>query len=256
MMNPYSVLDIPENASKEEIKKAYRAKAKQYHPDLHPNDPIAAEKMNEVNQAYDMLQNPEKYASRQSNHTSSYDNKGSRSENYRYQGTAGGQSGYGWSSDFSGFGFDDFFDFAFGGATYTRADIKPKEQTGDSLEIRSAIQYINTERYRDAYGILSGIISAKRDARWNYLFALTYKGMGDDTRAMDFIGRALRQDPGNQTYKTVISLLRNSSQSFYDSGWTGREAPASPFGMMGKVVFGIMIFQLISMMFRMLLLGF
>ena len=47
MMNPYSVLDIPENTSKEEIKKAYRAKAKQYHPDLHPNDPIAAEKMNE-----------------------------------------------------------------------------------------------------------------------------------------------------------------------------------------------------------------
>lgn len=59
--NPYSVLGITKDASKEEIKKAYRKKAKEYHPDLHPNDPKAAEKMNEINEAYDMLCNPEKY---------------------------------------------------------------------------------------------------------------------------------------------------------------------------------------------------
>ena len=48
--DPYSVLGISKDASKEEIKKAYRKKAKENHPDLHPNDPKAVEKMNEINE--------------------------------------------------------------------------------------------------------------------------------------------------------------------------------------------------------------
>ena len=88
-------------------KKAYRAKAKQYHPDFHPNDPKASEKMNEINLAYDMLQNPEKYAN-SNNNASANSNNGRTEERYRYQGSSNGQSTYGWSSDFSGFWFDDF----------------------------------------------------------------------------------------------------------------------------------------------------
>lgn len=57
--DPYEVLGISPGATKEEIKKAYRKKAKQYHPDLHPGDEQAAEKMNEINIAYDRLSNPE-----------------------------------------------------------------------------------------------------------------------------------------------------------------------------------------------------
>ena len=60
-INPYEVLGINPGATKDEIKSAYRKMAKKYHPDLHPDDPKAAEKMKEVNQAYDMLMNPEKY---------------------------------------------------------------------------------------------------------------------------------------------------------------------------------------------------
>ena len=63
--DPYQVLGISPGAAPDEIKRAYRQKAKEYHPDLHPNDPIAAQKMNEVNEAYDMLQNPEKYKAKQ-----------------------------------------------------------------------------------------------------------------------------------------------------------------------------------------------
>ena len=59
--DPYKVLGISKDATKDEIKRAYRQKAKQYHPDLHPDDPNATEKMNEINEAYDMLNNPEKY---------------------------------------------------------------------------------------------------------------------------------------------------------------------------------------------------
>ena len=59
--SPYEVLGISENATADEIKTAYRKKAKECHPDLHPDDPDAQEKMNEVNAAYDMLSNPDKY---------------------------------------------------------------------------------------------------------------------------------------------------------------------------------------------------
>ena len=85
VQDPYRVLGVPRGASQDEIKKAYRKKAKECHPDFHPDDPKASEKMNEVNEAYDMLMNPDKYASRQ------------KQEQYRqqYSSQYGPQSGYG-----------------------------------------------------------------------------------------------------------------------------------------------------------------
>lgn len=63
--DPYAILGVAPGADPEEIKKAYRRKTKECHPDLHPDDPTAGERMAEVNAAYDMLQNPEKYAQEQ-----------------------------------------------------------------------------------------------------------------------------------------------------------------------------------------------
>ena len=56
-MDPYSVLGIPASASDDEVKKAYRRLAKEYHPDIHPDRAYAEKKMAEINAAYDQIQN-------------------------------------------------------------------------------------------------------------------------------------------------------------------------------------------------------
>lgn len=57
--DPHKVLGVSKDASDEEIKVAYRKLAKQYHPDLNPGDKYAAQKMNEINAAYDQIKNPQ-----------------------------------------------------------------------------------------------------------------------------------------------------------------------------------------------------
>lgn len=105
----YEVLGVDKSATPEEIKKAYRKKAIQYHPDKNPGDKEAEEKFKEAAEAYDVLSNPDK--------RSRYDQFG---HNMGPQGFGGGFGGGGMSMDdiFSQFGsiFGDFGGFGgFGG---------------------------------------------------------------------------------------------------------------------------------------------
>lgn len=61
-MDPYKILGLEQGASIDEVKKAYRKLARENHPDLHPGDEAAAKRMNEINEAYDRITNPDKYA--------------------------------------------------------------------------------------------------------------------------------------------------------------------------------------------------
>ena len=103
----YEVLGVERSASEEEIKKAYRKKAIQYHPDKHTGDKEAEEKFKEAAEAYDVLSNPDKKAR--------YDRFGHAG----MSGAAGaGAGGFSMEDIFSQFG--DIFGgrFGFGGGGF------------------------------------------------------------------------------------------------------------------------------------------
>ncbi len=97
----YEVLGLSKGASDEEIKKAYRALAKKYHPDLHPGDKEAEERFKEINEANEVLSDPDKKAK--------YDRFGFAGVDPSYgagQQSQGGFGGFGGFGDFGGGGVD------------------------------------------------------------------------------------------------------------------------------------------------------
>ena len=99
----YEVLGVDKQASAEDIKKAYRKLAKESHPDLHPNDKAAEARFKELNEANEVLSDPEKRAR--------YDQFGMDGPN---MGGFGGAGGFGFDPSQMG-GFESIFDQLFGG---------------------------------------------------------------------------------------------------------------------------------------------
>lgn len=94
----YNVLGVSKNSSQDDIKKSYRKLAKQYHPDANPGDKQAEDKFKDINEAYEVLSDPEK--------RKKYDNFGSDS-NF--------QNGYDFDPSQFGFGKNVKYDFRTGG---------------------------------------------------------------------------------------------------------------------------------------------
>ena len=110
----YEVLGVDKNASDADIKRAYRKKAKENHPDLHPGDKECEARFKEANEAYEVLSNPDKKAK--------YDQFGFAGVDPNYGGGAGYGGGFDGGFDFGDLGdiFGSFFGGGFGGGQSRR----------------------------------------------------------------------------------------------------------------------------------------
>ena len=177
--DPYKVLGLDRDASDEDVKRAYRALAKKYHPDLNPGDQEAARRMQEVNAAYEQIKNPEKFRQQQSQQ--------------------GGDPFSGWYDPFGGY------------------RQQSQQRSGDQYQ-QAAEQYIRFGRYREALNTLQSsternarwyyLSALANDGLGNQVTALEHirKAVSMDPdnyqyqqvlSQMEYGGRVYRQQAGN-----------------------------------------------------------
>ncbi|MCS6846006.1 MAG: DnaJ domain-containing protein [Caldilineales bacterium] len=162
----YKILGVDKNADEKEIKRAYRRLARQYHPDVNPGNKQAEERFKEINEAYEVLSDPEKRRK--------YDQLGANWQ--AYQRTGADPSGFDWSQWMAGgpggsrvrvevgdiedlfgeSGFSDFFQAIFGGGgfrTATGARARPQARRGRDVE--QPVQITLEEAFHGTQRILS-----------------------------------------------------------------------------------------------------
>ncbi len=195
MRDPYEVLGLSPGASDDEVKKAYRALAKKYHPDLNPGDKVAEEKMKEINAAYDRIKSGDT--------GSGYGNSGTGYNPYG--------SSYGGTGGFYGYNpFTGAYTYGYGGQSQQR------EQ--ESNEMSAARNYIQAGQYQQALHVLGTISLADRDAKWYYYSALANAGAGNRIQSLEHAKMAHQMEPDNIEYETLLEQLENGGRVYRQYG--------------------------------------
>lgn len=183
MQDPYSVLGISPSASEDEIKKAYRALAKKYHPDVNQGSAEAERRMKEVNEAYSAVMK------------------------MRREGTSpGGGSGYGTGYGAGAGGYRGEWSYG----NYGRRESAYEGNT----HMQAARNYISTGHFQEAIRLLEGI--KERGAEWYFLSAQANLGVGNRIVALNYARQAVNMDPNSFEYRALLSRLEGNT-GFYQS---------------------------------------
>ena len=182
MNDPYQILGVPETASDEEIKKAYRDLARKYHPDNYHDNPLAdlaQEKMKEINAAYEQITKE-------------------RASGRRTGGAYGGGSyGYGGYQSYGGYG---------GSQSYS----------GQSSVLQQARIAINTGNISRAEALLANY--SDHNAEWNFLKGVVCYRRGWMDEALRYYRIAVQMDPGNAEYRQALDYMEGTDDTAYRPG--------------------------------------
>ena len=201
MYDPYGVLGVSRNASEEEIKKAYKALSRRYHPDANVNNPNKAqaeEKFKEIQGAYQQIMKER---------TSGYGgpNYGGASRTGNGYGRTGSRGG-----SYGGFGYGPFGGFGFGG-------FGQGQTTGyeENTYLRAAGNYIRNGYYKEARTALDNVDSRERNARWYYYSAIAHSGLGNNVAGLEHARKASALEPDNFDYRQLVQQFE-SGGSWYE----------------------------------------
>lgn len=192
--NPYDVLGISQNASDDEVKKAYRELSRKYHPDANVDNPLAdlaEEKFKEVQEAYDeiMRQRSQGGSSSGGFGGGSRSSAGGGYRNYGYQGYRQQQSA--------------------GSAGDSQQDV----------EMQAAINFINSRRYQDALNVLNRM--QNRTSMWYYASAFANAGLGNNVLARDQAATAVNMEPNNVQYRQLLNQIEFNSRRYQNNPYGG-----------------------------------
>ncbi len=221
MLDPYKVLGVSPGATDDEIKAAYRALAKKYHPDLNGGSASAEAKMKEINEAYTELMKAKKNggtyagpnASQQGTYRQNPFNQGYGSYGYGQQGQSRGDD-YGGRQG-NDFDFGSFFNM-FGGG-YGQGQEQRRAYAGSyDFRFSSARQAIIDGRFRDAVVELENM--AEKSAEWYYWHSCANAGMGNRVASLNDARMAVNLDPNNADYREWLQSMQSGSEEYRQNG--------------------------------------
>lgn len=198
-MDPYKVLGVAYDATEDEIKKAYRALSRKYHPDANvgkPNQKELEEKFKEVQQAYSMIMDQRQ-------------GKNQAQQGYGYGAQGKGQSGQGFGGQgdpFGGFGFGGFGFGGFGAYAGSQAESK------DEQYLRAALNYIQNGYYREGLNVLEQV--EDRRGSWYYYSAIANYKVGNNAIALDHAKTACAFEPDNPYYRSLLNQLQGGENRY------------------------------------------
>ncbi|MDR0312693.1 MAG: DnaJ domain-containing protein [Treponema sp.] len=224
IQDPYSVLELQNGASMDEVKAAYQKLAKKYHPDLNPGNKMAEEKMRSINAAYEQIKTGETGGVKYERANGTYGHQQRPDQGRHYE------------DPFGGYGpFADIFAEIFGNGSRQRSY---QGTDSDFRAIQQAILYLQNRQYHEAEQILSQV--SDKNAQWHYLSAHANAGLGNRVSALNNAREAVRLEPNNPEYRQLLNQFERGGSTYRQTG----QSRGYTMRNLGRSLLSILLLQL------------